>query len=100
MSKRRIALFLLIAVLVFAQKPATAQMSPGERESNELMFQDMLMLFLLPHIEKKINVIYSNKLNGSPTVYPYFVDVTQVKRHLKDPQKADFPPNYMDILKK
>jgi hypothetical protein len=118
------------------------------KESKELMFQDMLMLFLLPHIEKKLDEIYSNILNFSPEVYPYFVNVTNVQRvngfrgfhflitleavptvgphipvgkdsltfdispmnpnnvklitwkHLKDPRKADFPPNWTDVLKK
>lgn len=118
-----------------------------KEDSKELMFQDMLMLFLLPHIEEKIYETYSNLLNYLPEVYPYFVNVTNVKRvngfrsyhflitlevvptvgphipvgkdsltfdlsllnpnnvklvtwkHLKDPQKADFPPNWLDVLK-
>ncbi|WP_053373204.1 DUF3888 domain-containing protein [Paenibacillus sp. FJAT-27812] len=97
-------------------------------------------------LEKKIDEIYSNKLNYSPEVYPYFVNVTNVQRvngfrgfhfliclevvptvgphipvgkdsltfdispvnpnnvkliswkHLKDPKKADFPPNWMDVI--
>lgn len=118
-----------------------------KEDSKELMFQDMLMLFLLPHIEEKIYETYSSLLNYLPEVYPYFVNVTNVKRvngfrsyhflitlevvptvgphipvgkdsltfdlslmnpnnvklvtwkHLKDPQKADFPPNWLDVLK-
>jgi hypothetical protein len=50
------------------------------QESKELILQDMLMLFLLPHINKKIDEIYLNLLTYSPEVYPYFVDITQVQR--------------------
>lgn len=109
------------------------------------MFQDMLMTFLSPYIDKKIAEIYAPLLRESPMVYPYFVDVTEVKRingfrgfdflitlnvyptvgphisvgedtmtfrissgpkvklesfrHLKDPNKSDFPPNYQNILR-
>jgi hypothetical protein len=133
---------------VLAQPQSRAQSEPQlpDKDSRELMFQDMLMLFLLPHIDKKIGEIYSTLLTESPMVYPYFVDVTDVKRvngfrrfdflitlevvptvgphipvgkdrltfrmnsgpsvklesfkHLKDPQKSDFPPNYQDLLRK
>lgn len=130
------------------EKLTSSSTNDKPKESKELMYQDMLMLYLLPHITKKIDEIYQNKLNYSPEVYPYFVNVTNVQRvngfrgfhftmtlevapvlgphisvgrdsltfdisptipnnvklmhwkHLKDPQKADFPPNWMDVLKK
>lgn len=134
--------------IVLASEKSTTFKDNKPQESKELMFQDMLMLFLLPHIDKKIDEIYSNLLTYSPEVYPYFVDVTHVQRvngfrgfhfvitlevvptvgphisvgkdsltfdispknpnnvklldwkHLKDPQEADFPPNWKDNLKK
>lgn len=130
-----------------ASKKMTSITNNNPQESKELMFQDMLMLFLLPHIEKKIDEIYSNLLNYSPEIYPYFINVTSVERvngfrgfhflltlevvptvgphipvgkdsltfditvknpnivrlvswkHLEDPQKSNFPPNWKDILK-
>lgn len=126
---------------------ASIKSDKPKEDSKELMFQDMLMLFLLPHIEKKIDEIYANLLNYSPEIYPYFVEVKDVHRvngfrgfhfsitlevvptvgphipvgkdiltfdislqnpdnvellswkHLKDPQKSDFPPNWQDVLK-
>lgn len=161
MNKSWLASLLIAVLLMMGQYPCSAnglvQPLSGtaprsdsgpklpDQDSRELMFQDMLMLFLLPHIEKKIDEIYSPLLKEAPTVYPYFVDVTEVKRvngfrkfdfivtldvvptvgphisvgedeltfritsgptvklesfkHLKDPQKSDFPPNYQDILR-
>ncbi|MHA6531929.1 DUF3888 domain-containing protein [Paenibacillus sp. BAC0078] len=135
--------------IVGINEKLTSKSTNGQpKESKELMFQDMLMLYLLPHIKKKIDEIYHNKLNYAPVVYPYFVNVTNVQRvngfrgfhftmtlevapvvgphisvgmdsltfdispnnpdkvklinwkHLKDLQKTDFPPNWMDVLKK
>ncbi|TCZ80750.1 DUF3888 domain-containing protein [Paenibacillus albiflavus] len=66
--------------IVMASEKLTFVNNGKPQDSNELMFQDMLMLFLLPHIDKKIDEIYSNLLNYSPEVYPYFVNVTNVRR--------------------
>ncbi|MEK8206380.1 DUF3888 domain-containing protein [Paenibacillus sp. FSL L8-0696] len=161
MKKSWIAPLLVAVMLVLTPQPCSANrliqpqsITPSrsdsglqlpDQDSRELEFQDMLMLFLLPHIEKKIADIYSPLLRESPMVYPYFVDVTEVKRlngfrgfdflitlnvypsvgphisvgedtmtfrispgpkvklesfkHLKDPQKSDFPPNYQNILR-
>ncbi len=126
---------------------ASIKLDKPKEDSKELMFQDMLMLFLLPHIDTKIDEIYAKLLNYSPEIYPYFVEVKDVHRvngfrgfhfsitlevvptvgphipvgkdiltfdislqnpdnvellswkHLKDPQKSDFPPNWQDVLK-
>lgn len=161
MKKRWMAPLLIATALIMGQQPclATGLAQPKsisaprsdsgpklpDQDSRELMFQDMLMLFLLPHMEKKIAEIYDPLLNEAPTIYPYFVNVTEIKRvngfrgfdflitldvtptvgphisvgedeltyritpgptvklesfkHLKDPQKSDFPPNYQDILR-
>lgn len=80
MKKRLIAIFLVIVLIVHWAEPCSAEMKPEPQESKELMFQDMLMLFLLPHINKKVGEIYSNILKYSPMDYPYFVDVIHVER--------------------
>jgi len=80
MTKRWVATFLVIILMVPWSLPCSAEMKPRLEESKELMFQDMLMLFLLPHIEKKIDEIYSDILAYSPEVYPYYIDVTHVER--------------------
>jgi len=66
--------------VVMASEKLTSVNNSNPQDSKELMFQDMLMLFLLPHIDKKIDEIYSKLLNYSPEVYPYFVTVTNVQR--------------------
>ncbi len=164
MKRRWIVLSIVITMCVAWHKPCSAKLlnqahaqphsqsrtesepELPDQDSRELMVQDMLMLFLLPYIQKPIDEIYSPLLTESPMVYPYYVDVTDVKRvngfrgfdflitlevvptvgphiivgkdsltfritpgpkvklesfkHLKDPQKSDFPPNYQDILRK
>ncbi|NIK21195.1 DUF3888 domain-containing protein [Paenibacillus lupini] len=111
-----------------------------------MQIQDMLILFLLPHLNEKLAEEYADILKGgSPELYPYFVDVIKTERvngfrgfdlritlqavptvgphipvgedrftyqispvvgvkliqfeHLKGPNKADFPPNYQDLLR-
>ncbi|SFE60578.1 Protein of unknown function [Paenibacillus catalpae] len=140
-------LSLLFSHAVYAGSVHTPPDKP-EQDSKELMYQDMLMLFLLPHMQQKIDEIYAPLLKSSPEIYPYFVDVQDVQRvngfrgfhflitlnvvptvgphiavgedrltfdispvnphnvkliswkHLKDPKKSDFPPNYQDLLKR
>ncbi|WP_442601037.1 DUF3888 domain-containing protein [Paenibacillus sp. KN14-4R] len=121
-----------------------AVMKKPDKDSEALQFQDMLMLFLLPHMNDKLTEVYSKVLYASPDLYPYFVDVKHVERvngfrgfsfritldatptvgphipvgedlftfeispagvklakfkHIKGPNKSDFPPNYQDLLK-
>ncbi|OAB46774.1 DUF3888 domain-containing protein [Paenibacillus antarcticus] len=80
MTKRWVSIFLVIILMVPSSLPCSAEMKPRPEESKELMYQDMLMLFLLPHIENKIDEIYSDILAYSPEVYPYYVDITHVER--------------------
>ena len=51
-----------------------------QEDSKELQFQDMLMLFLLPHIDEAVTDYYSELLTTSPNVYPYEIDVIDVER--------------------
>ena len=96
MKKSWIALLLVAVMLVLTQQPCSANKSvqpqseaPSrsdsepklpDQDSRELMFQDMLMTFLSPYIEKKIAEIYAPLLTITPTVYPYLVEVTDMKR--------------------
>jgi len=74
----------IAALLIFAhinyEAPCYAEISDKPQDTKELMYQDMLMLFLLPHINKKIDEIYSDILTVPPVVYPYFVHVVDAKR--------------------
>lgn len=52
------------------------------KDSKELQLQDMLVLLLLPHMRDKLAEAYSDVFSvpGSPDIYPYFVDVKDIKR--------------------
>ncbi len=65
-----------------AEAPSRSDSEPKlpDQDSRELMYKDTMMLFLLPHIEKKMAEIYAPLLTITPTVYPYLVDVTDMKR--------------------
>lgn len=144
--KKLIITLLILAFVIQADPGYGAVKKPVE--SRELQFQDMLMLFLLPHLEKKLAEIYLPYLTAPPQLYPYFIDVISVKRvngfrgfdflitlevtptvgphiavgkdrltfeiaptfpdnvkfisakHLEGPNKKNFPPNYLDLLRK
>jgi hypothetical protein len=143
--KKQIIVLLILAFIINAEPSYGAVIKPVE--SRELQFQDMLMLFLLPHVNEKLADIYSPYLTEPPQLYPYFSDVISVERvngfrgfdflitlevtptvgphiavgkdrltfeisprfpdnvkfisakHLKGPNKNDFPPNYLDLLR-
>lgn len=48
--------------------------------SNVELYQDLFISLLQPYIETTINNYYADVLTESPTVYPYDVDVKEVKR--------------------
>jgi hypothetical protein len=53
---------------------------PPQEDSKELQFQDMLMNFLTPQIDKAVADYYTKLLTETPHVYPYQVDVIKVER--------------------
>lgn len=148
MGKFWTMVFLFATLLISGEKSCLAELTKPHQDSRELQYQDMLMLFLLPHMEQKLNEVYANKLTVHPDQYPYFIEVIHAERlngfrgfdllitldatptvgphipvgkdrftfevspglpgsvkllrfkHLKDPDPKEFPPNYLDILKK
>lgn len=78
--------FIIVPIITFVllvtwQTPsATALVKKPLKDSRELQFQDMLMLFLLPYMNVKLAEVYSKDLNTAPELFPYFVDVTHVER--------------------
>lgn len=74
-----IALIMMQTVISYAADPI--QKKPSA-DSRTLQLQDMLVLMLLPYIQKDISPEYSKVLAvpGSPDVYPYFVDVVETRR--------------------
>ncbi|MEX3618181.1 DUF3888 domain-containing protein [Paenibacillus glucanolyticus] len=82
MNKRFMALILVVAMTTGLPLTSHAEnTSPSpKRDSTELQYQDMLMIILLPHIEAAVREHYSKSLKEQLIVYPYYVDVTEVKR--------------------
>ncbi|SMF91167.1 Protein of unknown function [Paenibacillus uliginis N3/975] len=72
--------FTLILTLFMGWEGSCFAEVKNPQESRELQFQDMLMLFLLPHIEQKLDEVYSSLLTVSPEQYPYFIDIEHVER--------------------
>ncbi|MGP4081060.1 DUF3888 domain-containing protein [Pseudalkalibacillus sp. R45] len=81
MKKKFIMVFMLILVLSFIT-PSYAKntVELPEEDSTELKYQDMIMLFLGPHIDQAISDHYSFYLKKDPIVYPYQIKVKKVNR--------------------
>lgn len=82
MSKPFISLILAVVTFMGSPLPSHAEGTYflPKKDSAQLQYQDMLMLFLLPHIDEAVREYYIHTLKEQPLVYPYFVDVTGVKR--------------------
>lgn len=83
MNKCFISLILAVVTIFGLPLPSHAEVTDytsPKKDSAQLQYQDILMLFLLPHIDEVVNRHYSHTLKELPVVYPYFVDVIQVKR--------------------
>jgi len=50
------------------------------QDTKEMMVNDILMLLLGPEIDKAVSNYYSDYLTYSPSVYPYQVEIVNVKR--------------------
>lgn len=80
-NKWVIVCVLIIASLVTWQISCVAAASKKpEKDSRELKFQDMLVLFLLPYMNDKLTDVYSKDLKVAPDLYPYFIDVKHIDR--------------------
>lgn len=137
--------FIILFTTIGAQLGQAVDKKPVQ-DSRELQLQDMLVLLLLPQMTEKLAEVYSDVFTvpGSPDIYPYLVDVKDIKRvngfrgfdflitldayptvgphipvgedvftyrisaagveletfkHVRGPNKKDFPPNYQDLLR-
>lgn len=68
----------LMIINPFATHAETINQPPSP--SKELLYQDVFISLLMPHIQRPINHYYSKLLTETPVVYPYFVDVVEVER--------------------
>ncbi|MFY0759697.1 DUF3888 domain-containing protein [Metabacillus dongyingensis] len=80
MKRIVITMALTITTIFTWQIPCDAENIYRPQESKELMYQDMLMLFLGDPIEKAVNNYYSIILTENPLIYPYQIDVVKVER--------------------
>ncbi len=81
MKKKFFVVFMLFLVMSFIT-PSYAKNTVEfpEEDSTELQYQDMIMLFLGPHIDQAISDHYSFYLKKDPIVYPYQIEVKKVNR--------------------
>ncbi|MCR8643286.1 DUF3888 domain-containing protein [Paenibacillus sp. N1-5-1-14] len=75
-------LFVWLAVGLICTNPISvdARVTLPDHDSRELQVQDMLVLFLAPYIQSKLNETYSGVLKVPPIFYPYEVQWIEVKR--------------------
>ncbi|WP_434062239.1 DUF3888 domain-containing protein [Clostridium aquiflavi] len=52
----------------------------SSEDSKEILYQDVVISLLIPYIQKEINNYYKEYLTELPIVFPYSVDVINVKR--------------------
>lgn len=80
--KKVISIFLIIFSFLFSWQIASyAQTNTApEKDSKELMIQDTLLLLLHEEIDSAVTDFYSDSLSESPTVYPYQIEIVEVKR--------------------
>ncbi|GAB6928216.1 hypothetical protein JCM10914A_21990 [Paenibacillus sp. JCM 10914] len=82
MSNRFIGWILAIAVAAAAPLPspkAATHVMP-QSDSEALQYHDIVMLLLLPQIDKAVGAQYASTLKEPPIVYPYYIDVTHLER--------------------
>lgn len=80
-NKWVIVFVLIIASVVTWQTSCVAAANKNpEKDSRELKFQDMIVLFLLPYMNDKLAEVYAKDLKVAPGLYPYYIDVKHVDR--------------------
>ncbi|WP_399552191.1 DUF3888 domain-containing protein [uncultured Clostridium sp.] len=85
MKKIVFAISILIVVTSFifpcyAYATAIKKQSSITDDSKEIIYRDVVLSLLIPHIQKEINNYYKEYLTDSPTIAPYSVDIVTVKR--------------------
>ncbi|MDQ0192778.1 DUF3888 domain-containing protein [Paenibacillus wynnii] len=81
-NKLKIILILFSLMLIISplETEAHSDIPKPQQDSTELQLQDMLMLFLRPTIQDAVNNYYSKNFKEPPLVFPYDIDVVQIKR--------------------
>ncbi|MDR0269070.1 DUF3888 domain-containing protein [Paenibacillus sp.] len=80
MKTRIHAMLLLISILLATAADTAAAAGAAPKEPKLLLYQDMVLEFLLPDVQNAVNDYYKNRLPANPLVYPYQIDILQAKR--------------------
>ncbi|KYG34964.1 DUF3888 domain-containing protein [Alkalihalobacillus trypoxylicola] len=78
--KYRIVLCVFILLIFFPGNTGLTYTIDTNRESNDLIIHDALMSLLEAPIAKAVGEFYSQSLTEQPEVYPYDIDIIQLKR--------------------
>ncbi|WP_308637404.1 DUF3888 domain-containing protein [Paenibacillus silvisoli] len=73
---------LIAALLLLGQLAPDAGAAAPEKhyqDTKELQLQDMLVLYLLPDMQRQLAGVYADKLTALPDIYPYFVDIDHIE---------------------
>ncbi|MFU1797921.1 DUF3888 domain-containing protein [Paenibacillus azoreducens] len=80
MKTRIRALLLYLCMFLAIAADSAAAAGEESKEPKLLLYQDMVLEFLLPDIQNAVNNYYQNLLSANPLVYPYQIDIIQAKR--------------------
>jgi len=88
--KTRVTAIIFAILFLMAPEWTSAEKTPKPQESQQYLCQDMLMLFLLPHMKEAVTRYYASLLHENPLVYPYQVDVIHAERIGGGPRDRGF----------
>lgn len=82
MKKKRpaFAISALLLLVLFIPLQTYAHNGHVSSSTDTLLCQDMLLLMLLPHIQKAVNNFYDKMLTTNPIVYPYEINIIEAAR--------------------
>lgn len=69
-----------IPLNVFAFSTTNNVEESTHENSKEIIYRDILISLLVPYMQKEINNYYKDYLSELPIIFPYSVDVVNVKR--------------------
>ncbi len=75
-----IAISSLLLFVLFMPLQTYAHNGHVPSSTDTLLYQDMLLLMLLPHIQKAVNNYYDKILTTNPIVYPYEINIIEAAR--------------------
>ena len=56
------------------------KLSPGDADTKEIIYSDIVISLLVPYMQKEINNYYKEYLTELPIIFPYSVDIVNIER--------------------